>query len=452
MKKLILIFLVILLCIKCNNDSTVIFIDGDNIPDIEEPTPNDGLAISPILVGTNAWFTNPSRQVWDLTAASGVTSIRIGGNAFNNNMPSNTELLNWVKEIQAMGAEPIMQVSQVASAASAAALVKYFNVDLASGKPIKYWNIGNEPWLFFNRPATSTLGDRIEPYFKERAAAMKLIDPTIKIYGPDFAYYIEDALDDLFGGKNNIAGKVPGKDYYYCDGIAWHRYPQEDNIDLAYAGLNDFRTSIIKCKAKIDAVNIQLSRTGNDALGWGIGEYNAKGGPQVHTWKNGQMFGGILGLCMEYGATYATSWSMFENGGNRQGTDFSFIDGANMTPRATYRHMEMITKNFRGNFAKGKSTKSDVIVFGSVNGNKISVMIINRANAATPFNLNLNYDTVNTTAGIGLNLNAESNLSLSGNLEALSTHTYVFENGKIIRTAYTNANFLSQQPPTITEL
>ena len=406
-------------------------------------------------MGTNAWSfsRNITEQVWDLTSQSGVTSIRIGGNGYNNDMPSNEILLDWVTRIQAIGAEPIMQVSQVQSAAAAAALVQYFNVDLASGKPIKYWNIGNEPWLFFDRPATSTLGDLIEPYFKDRSAAMKEVDPTIKIYGPDFAYYIEDAIDDLFGGKNNIAGLVPGKDYYYCDGIAWHRYPQDETIDLAFEGLEDFKESIIKCKEKVDAVNEQLNRTGDDAIGWGIGEYNAKNGPLVHTWKNGQMFGGILGLCMQYEATYATSWSMFENGGNRQGTDYSFIDGANMTPRASYRHMQMIAENFGGLYKDGKSSNSNVLVFGSQDGDKYSVMIINRATADSSFNLNLNYsDVVASGSTIALNIDADSDLSYSGSIEGLSTHTYVFENGRITRTVYTNDDFLNESAPVKTEL
>jgi hypothetical protein len=444
--------LLAILNISCGQE-TIVFINGDDI--VEEPidpTPTDGIAISPMLVGNNVWFRNPSDQVWQLTADCGTQSLRIGGNGYNDNVPSNTELINWVTKIQAMGAEPIMQVSQLAPASNAAALVKLFNIDKATGKAIKYWNIGNEPWLKLNSTPTA-IAALVEPYFKERAAAMKEIDPTIKIYGPDFAYYIEPAINDLFGGKNNIAGKVPGKNYYYCDGLAWHKYPQSDaeNQNLSYNGLASFENDIIKCKAKIDAVNTQLGRTGNDALGWGIGEYNAKNGTYVHRWDNGQMFAGILNLCMKYGATYATTWSMFENGGSRSGTDYSFIDG-NMTPRATYRHMEMIAKNFSGTYFQGKSTKSDVIIFGSVNGGKTSVMVINRANTATNFNLNLNYDTVNTSGGIGLNVDAGSSLSYSGSIEALATHTYVFENGKITRTAYTNSDFVGQKPPVTTVL
>ncbi|MBC7845980.1 MAG: hypothetical protein H7Y10_05770 [Flavobacterium sp.] len=435
---------------SCSNKSTVFIKESATYK--AHTNAVSGTQISPLLVGNNVWFINPTNQIWDLTAQSGVTSIRIGGHSFDKKMPSKAELLDWVKRIQAMGAEPIMQVSQYSPATAAADLVKYFNVDLASGKAIKYWNIGNEPWLQNGKPALSTVGAMVEAYFKPCSAAMKLVDPTIKIYGPDECYFMDEAMNDLFGGKNDISGKIPGKDYYYCDGISWHRYPQDTNINLAYEGIEDFKKSIIKCKAKVDFVNAKHNRSGDNALGWGIGEYNAKGGPQVHTWQNGQMFGGVLDLCMKYGATYATTWSMFENNGNRKGTDFSSIDGANMTPRPSYRHMQMIAKNFKGIYAEGKSSLSDIITFGSVDGNKISVMIMNRANKPASFTLHLNKTEVADQTNATLNIDANSAIVYKGNIEALATYIYVFKNNEILRTVYTNQHFINEKAPDESKL
>ncbi len=435
---------------SCSNKSNA-FIKQSSTEDIQANTVTE-TKISPILVGNNVWYRNPTDQVWNLTAQSGVTSIRIGGHSYDKKMPSRTELLDWVKRIQAMGAEPIMQVSQYDSPTAAADLVKYFNVDLASGKAIKYWNIGNEPWLQNGKPALSTVGAMVEAYFKPRSAAMKLIDPTIKIYGPNECYYMDEAMNDLFGGKNDISNKVPGKDYYYCDGITWHRYPQDTNINLAYEGIEDFKKSIIKCKAKVDFVNAKHNRIGDNALGWGIGEYNGKGGPQVHTWQNGQMFGGVLDLCMKYGATFATTWSMFENDGNRKGTDFSSIDGTNMTPRPTYRHMQMIAKSFKGIYAEGKSSVSDIITFGSVDGNTISVMIMNRSNTPASFSLQLNKMETTANGNVQLNIDASSSIVHKGTIEALATHTYVFKNNEIAKTVYTNQHFINQKAPEESKL
>lgn len=430
--------------IKENNDSDTAVIDQKNTI--------LGTKISPILVGNNVWYVNPTDEVWKLTAQSGVGSMRIGGHSYDVTMPPKTQLLDWVKRIQAMGAEPIMQVSQYVSAETAADMVRYFNVDLASGKAIKYWNIGNEPWLQNGKPVNSVVGAMVEAYFKPSAAAMKFVDPSIKIFGPDECFYMDEAMNDLFGGKNDISGKIPGTEYYYCDGISWHRYPQDTSINLAYEGIEDFKTAIVKCKTRVDFVNALHNRSGDTALGWGIGEFNGKGGAQVHTWENGQMFGGILNLCMQYGATYATTWSMFENNGNRKGTDFSVIDGINMIPRPSYRHMQMIARNFKGVYAEGKSSLSDVITFGSIDGNTISVMIMNRATKPVSFALHLDKSRVSDTKHVQLNIDANSTLVHTGSIEALATHTYVFKNNEITKTVYTNQHFINEKAPDESKL
>lgn len=333
--------------------------------------------ISKQLVGTNVWH-KPSDKVWQLTKESGLTTIRIGGHSYDKKLPSKEILLEWVKKIQALGAEPVLQVSQYQSAEIAADLVRFFNVEMkAEIAPIKYWNIGNEPWLQANKPDLKIMGARVEAYFKPISAAMKAVDPTIKIYGVSFCDYLNEPINDLFGGKNDITCKVPGKKYYYCDGLVWHRYPQGKG-DPAIEGANDMLVRIKKSKVKIDEVNALHKRKSDDALVWAIGEYNSKGGREVHTWGNGQMFGAVLGWCMEYGAKYATCWSMFENGGSRKGTDFSLIDGANMTPRASYRHMEFVAKYFTGTYAKGTTSDNDFMVYGAQDGKRLSVMIMNR--------------------------------------------------------------------------
>lgn len=408
--------------------------------------------ISPNLVGTNVWYINPSEQVWDMTKECGVKTIRIGGASYDRRMPSNETLLDWVKKIQALGAEPILQVSQYQPAEAAADLVRFFNVEKPDGvAPIKYWNIGNEPWLQAKRPPLDTMGAFVEAYFKPIAAAMKAVDPTIKIYGPDFCDYFDGPFNDLFGGKNDISVKVPGKDYYYCDGLSWHRYPQ-GNGDPAVEGANDFYERIVKAKAKVDEVNAKQKRTGDDALIWGIGEYNSKGGPEVHTWGNGQMFGAVLGWCMEYGAKYATSWSMFEHGGDRKGSDFSFIDGANMTPRASYRHMEFVAKYFTGEFVKGTASDSSFMVYGAQDGDQLSVMIMNRGfGEAKEYSLYLK-DTKKRGAGLTFVVQGKSKDVYKDNIQPRSTQVLIFKGKSITKINYTSDDFDNERPPVYSKI
>jgi hypothetical protein len=403
--------------------------------------------INPYLVGTNLWYTNPSTTVWNLTKQCGVQTIRIGGNGYNTNMPTKQTILSWVKQIQAIGAEPIVQVSQVQSAAKAAELVTYLNVE-NKGKipPVKFWNIGNEPWLKANRPSTSAFAATVAAYYKPIAEAMKAADSTILIYGPDECDYM-DYYNDLFGGKNDIAGKIPGHTYYYCDGLSWHRYPQGSG-DPATEGATDMLARIKQAKAKVDQVNLKYNRTGKDALQWGIGEYNSKGGPEVHTWGNGQMFGAVLGWCMEYEATYATSWSMFESGGDRTKTDFSSLDG-NMKPRASYWHMEFVAKYFKGTYLKGTSSHNDLMVYGAQNENQLSVMVMNRGfGYPKEFTLLLN-DTATSASPFTLKVNAKRANTYSDLIGPRTTQVFIFRGDSIIKINYSSNDFDKGIAPTL---
>lgn len=80
---------------------------------------------SPYLIGQNVWL-DPTDAIWNKVAACGVGSIRIGGIGYDDNMPDRPTLMNWVKRIKAMGAEPILQVPHTWSTDQALSLVKYF--------------------------------------------------------------------------------------------------------------------------------------------------------------------------------------------------------------------------------------------------------------------------------------------------------------------------------------
>jgi hypothetical protein len=402
--------------------------------------------ISPDLVGTNVWL-NPSTSVWQQAGDAKLQIIRIGGGRYDRKLPSFEQLLTWVNQIQAIGAEPLIQFSQNASADSAAKLVRFMNIE--NNKKVKYWGIGNEPWLQRKRPPQGTMAPIIEAYWKPRAAAMKEVDPTIKIFGPNCCDYMDTIYNALFGGENDITGKVPGKDYYYCDGLTFHRYPQGEG-NPGTEGADDIIERIIKAKAKTDYINTLHHRTGNNALGWGIGEYNSKGGEEVHTWGNGQMFGQVLGACMKYEATFATTWSMFEHDGRRTGTDFSMIDG-NGTPRASYRHMEFIAKYFKGNYADGTSTSENIKVFGSYYDGIVSVMIINREGGSQNYTLRLDNAAIVSNA-CKLNVNAGKATEYSDVVPEQTTQVLIFEGGKLTKWSYNSDDFMHDRAPSYTPI
>lgn len=426
-----------------------------------------GEPIHPLMVGNNLWFatsanasSSPSAEIMGVAQEAGIRVIRIGGAEFNRNMPSNAALRTWVLRIRAIGAEPLVQVANDQTAAQAAAIVRALNDDPTTY--VTYWSIGNEPLLEARRQnpgaTEAEIAPTVEEYFKRIAAAMKGEDSAIKIFGIDSEDLQSTLHARLFGGANNIAGKVPGQDYYYCDGLAWHRYPQQPGVDPAREGLNDIRTRIINARALVDSVNQSEGRTGPDALAWAVTEFNSRNGEAVHTFGNGQMFAGVFGLAMKYGATFVTPWSLQESSQNPRGpTDFGLVEAPSMTRRPSFWHTQFVADYFRGNYLEGTPSiadaTSDILVYGAddVGLDRVAVMILNRGTTPRAYTLHLN---ANASFGSGDILNVDANHPdfYHDQLSARSTHVLVFHPDSITRISYSSADFDSLSPPQTTVL
>jgi hypothetical protein len=213
-----------------------------------------------------------------------------------------------------------------------------------------------------------------------------LIQNPIQIFVCDECDYFDALYEGLIAGPFDLCGKDENG-HYYIDGFSWHRYVSGDRNWVAKNAAEDFRKRGAKCQALVERANRSHNRHGEDALEWGIGEFNLENkgydglssmeGSGVHSFVNGQFFAEVFGLCMKYGATYACPWSMFEHGGRRSGTDFSFLDGQGLTPRPSYRHMQLIAEHFRGTYADGSSNLPNVRAFGCKGANQCCALILN---------------------------------------------------------------------------
>lgn len=160
--------------------------------------------------------------------------MRIGG--YNNDVNSadpfdNAQLDRAVAYARAIGAEPLIQVPLLAdidgsppTATSAAAMVTYANV--TKGYGIKYFAIGNEPDLYATQGSLNDGAKPAIPNYQPSdycasvnayVAAMKAVDPTIMIVGPDLSWrYVagNDWLTPILQGCGQL-----------LDIVAIHRYP-----------------------------------------------------------------------------------------------------------------------------------------------------------------------------------------------------------------------------------
>jgi hypothetical protein len=159
--------------------------------------------IAPQAFGLNYWswvkqwgspVTNTQAQVKALAPAL----IRLGGQNNDTNQPEVFDLPQLddaIAYIKAVGAEALLQVPLINDAGgkagtpeSAAAVVRYVNVEKKYG--IKYFSIGNDPDLyamFKLRPTSYTATDHCAR-FSAFARAMKAVDPSMKVVGPDLSH------------------------------------------------------------------------------------------------------------------------------------------------------------------------------------------------------------------------------------------------------------------------
>jgi hypothetical protein len=176
-----------------------------------------------------------------LVAALTPTFMRVGGYNNDANTPDtfdDAQLDAMVTYARAIGAEPILQVPHLAAdksgtpatAANAAAMVTYANV--TKGYGIKYFSIGNEPDLYDSMGLPSDSSQPAIPGYTPTAycasitdyvTAMKAVDPTIKIVGPDLAYKYQAGAGLSLDWLTPIL-QTCGAEF---DIIAIHRYPFE---------------------------------------------------------------------------------------------------------------------------------------------------------------------------------------------------------------------------------
>jgi hypothetical protein len=394
-----------------------------------------GPIISPLLVGQNLWYPSSVASLWPEVKASGVGLVRIGGNGPNKTVPSDQQYLDWIKQIRAIGAEPLVQVSQLVTADQAGKLVTFLNVtSAASVAKTRYWSIGNEPDL-----DTIAVAD-VASYVRGLASKMKEADSSVRIFAPDLAWYDEPYVKPLIGGAEDVTGK-DANGRYYIDGVTFHTYPNGDTFDRAkaVASAGGIRANAEKLLGVIAAANTKNARAGADALAWGIGEFNMTyknpanndvGDYAVRSFLNGQFFVEVFGVGMEHGAEFVATWSVHESSGAGGPLDLGYLDGplAQAKPRSSYWHLQLVASHFRGRYAAGKTNQPLVKAYGAGAGSELAVMILNQElTKAFHFTLRLSAGGTPSTDPLDIEVDSALDASASGDIDAQATAVLVFD-------------------------
>lgn len=387
--------------------------------------------ISPVFFGQNHWLDQGDEGrvgylhlLWPKVKESGVQLIRIGGNEYNIHPPSLARWTAMVDSVQAIGAEPLLQVPYSFTAAQAAELVRHFNAP--GHHPIRYWSIGNEPML----EDKMTL-EQAYAYLLRIATALRAADPSIKIMISDEAWMRQPAYEALCGGSMDMTGKdASGR--WIIDGFAFHSYPNGEIFsrnDVAVIGaqkIRDQAKSLVDLMGKSD---LKQGRTGKARLFWALTEVNVTyanpdrniegiGNP---SFLGGQFMAEVFGIGLEYGALTVAPWCINEPDNVK--SDFGYLGlPPDFAPRSSYYHTQMMARHFKGHFIKTSSKDPLLKIIGTRNDNQIAILVLNEdQRAERDFSLNLDFGDSPLQAAAGLKK------SLEGKIASQTSQLYVLD-------------------------
>jgi hypothetical protein len=449
-----------------------------------------GTPISTHFAGINAWmpYQVGARKYygildtkWADVQASGARIMRYGGSAVDRYAdPAWADLLNpaqstlaqylaLVDSMRSQGIEPVLQVPVYGltySSAQAAGIVRFVNV--TNARAVKYWVIGNEPDLAgggYGGSAGYTTAAQVAGYFKPFASAMKAVDPSIKIIGPEAAWYdgaVINGLTSCNGGADDITG-ADSNGNSYVDIVSFHFYDfngtqTRSQVISRLTQAGGFSDNLTALKARLATCNSYHGRTGNDALQMAITEGNVNytnptadgpAGLGAKSFIGGQFWAEMMGIALQKGVDFITFWSAME------GNELGYISSDGNTKRPSYYHLQMVAQNFKGLSVTATDNQANVKVFGAVDVDQIAVMLMNQESSSKyGYTVRLDTGTVSGKDRLKVNVNAGVGAQYSGTISSESTIVLIFDTtGAIKRTIeyklYGNAD--ANLPPTVTE-
>jgi hypothetical protein len=198
------------------------------LPGILYVEPNTTLGpISPYLYGSNAGPANVIPvEMLDAAYNAGITALRGPGGAWGDNNVFETyhidQFINLCKKMNAM---PTLNVRlKNGTPETAAEMVRYTNIEKGYG--VTYWGIGNEPTLYEAEMGETYDTVRFNQEWRAIALAMKAVDPSIKVMGPELHQWGVDLASTL----SDSSGRDWMTEFLKANGdlvdvVTVHRYP-----------------------------------------------------------------------------------------------------------------------------------------------------------------------------------------------------------------------------------
>lgn len=351
--------------------------------------------VSATFFGQNYWswvdaWGHPVDAVEAQTQELALGMLRAGGANNDRQNPEPFSLAKvdaFIAYARAIGAEPLLQVpvlkntaGEPATAEDAAALVTYVNQTKLYG--VRYFSIGNEPDLYVDQVERDSSFDASAACatFSDFARAMKAVDPTIRVVGPDLSWKYQSGSNDWLTPFLTACGDD-------VDVVAVHRYPFAPTActeAAAYADNTSFRSTLRHLRSIMEA-------TGQGDKPLAITEANITwdGAPEHSTmpaspgtFPAALWLADDVGVALEEGLFSLDFWSLSE------GWTLGFLDGT--TPRPAYYALQLFSTGFGSSVLQVTGAPAGVSVYAgrSVELGKTSVFVVNKSAARLELSLN----------------------------------------------------------------
>ncbi|HEX2952931.1 MAG TPA: glycoside hydrolase family 44 protein [Bacillota bacterium] len=389
--------------------------------------------------GQNYWcwaqgYSNPIQGTESQAAALKVNVLRAGG--YNNdaqtpNLWDTTQVDRYIAYCRTANAEPIFQVSIInGTSTDAANWVNYCNK--VKSYNVKYWIIGNEPDLYATQNPGKP-GYTVNNYisdFKAYAAAMKAVDPTIKVMGPELSWKYQ-----IGNGSNDWFTPFMEQCHDDVDIVTFHRYPfapQNSTITNAMSDAPNMRSLIRTLRTVVDTyagtskplaiTEANITYDGDPA--------KSTQSASPNTYYASLWVADSMGVALEEKLWTNAYWSMAE------GWTISFLD-SNKQPKPIYYGLYMYTNYFGTSLVRPTSVPTGLSVYASrdTGNSKTILMVINKTNQNLPETIQINDITTPVSKQHVFPAYSITSIAIPDNGGAAEVWTYSQANSKPVLTA-----------------
>ena len=334
--------------------------------------------ISPYIFGTNYGPMHAvPLEMMPLVESAGFTALRFPGGAWTDTVdvkPFQIDMLMTFAE--QVGAMPTISVRMLdGSPETAAELVRYANIEKKYG--VTYWSIGNEPSIYtqLNQADYDYTTEHLNQDWRAIAVAMKEVDPTIKLIGPE----IHQWNDSYETTPKDSAGRDWMMEFLKANGdlvdvVSVHRYPLHSPTKPVT--VQDLRENTLRWIAEVEYLRGLIRDIVGRELPIAITEVNSDPSSAMlqevspDSFYNAIWYADVLGQMMNADVLMANQWVL-----SQRTTGLGLLQGTTVRPSF---YVFPLYKNFGSEQIYAASGVSDVDIFAAKREDgALTLMVIN---------------------------------------------------------------------------